>query len=86
MAILKDPTVSHIIVEHRDRLTRFGFDLIQSTLEASGRKVVVMNDAELSDDLVRDFVEIVTSMCARIYGKRSGKRKAERALKALDES
>lgn len=64
----------------------FGFDLIQSTLEASGRKVVVMNDAELSDDLVRDFVEIVTSMCARIYGKRSGKRKAERVLKALDES
>ena len=40
---------------------------------------------EVDDDLVRDITEVLTSMCARLYGRRSAKRRAERAVKAAAE-
>lgn len=73
--LLKDNSVDVIIVEHKDRLTRFGFNLLDSTLSATGRKIVVINDTEQTMDLVQDFIDVVTSMCSRIYGKRSSKNK-----------
>lgn len=81
--ILSDTSISSIIVEHKDRLTRFGFELIESTMSASNRSIEVINQTEQDMDLVQDFVDVVTSMCARIYGKRSGKNKAKRALDSL---
>jgi len=44
--------------------------------------VVVIKEAELADDLVRDMVEVLTSFCARLYGRRSAKRRAQAALSA----
>jgi len=85
LKLLSDPSVSHIVVEHRDRLTRFGSEMIIASLEASNRTVIVANDSEFKDDIVQDFVDVVTSMCARIYGKRAAKNKAARALKAAAE-
>lgn len=76
--ILSDPSINNIVVEHRDRLTRFGFDLIQSTLSANNRSITLMNELEEDMDLVQDFIDVVTSMCARIYGKRSAKNKADK--------
>lgn len=78
--LLSDPAVSVIVVEHRDRLTRFGFEHLAASLAASGRRIVVLNDAETSDDLVRDVTEVLTSLCARLYGKRSASRRAARAV------
>lgn len=83
--LLADQTINMIIVEHRDRLTRFGFELIQSTLSSNNRNIVVINETEQDMDLVQDFIDVVTSMCARIYGKRSAKNKASKALKAMEE-
>jgi predicted site-specific integrase-resolvase len=83
--LLADQSMNTIIVEHRDRLTRFGFELIQSTLSSNNRNIVVINETEQDMDLVQDFIDVVTSMCARIYGKRSAKNKASKALKAMEE-
>lgn len=71
-----------IIVEHRDRLTRFAFEAIEATLAAQGRKIIVIDDTELEDDLIRDMTEVLTSFCARMYGKRGAKNRARQALEA----
>jgi putative resolvase len=83
--ILSDSKVSVIVVEHRDRLARFGVEMLVSALSASGRKIIVINEAEYKDDLIQDFVDLVTSMCARIYGRRSAGNRAKKALKAIEE-
>lgn len=48
----------------------------------TGRKIVILDDTELADDLVRDMTETLTSFCARLYGRRSAARKAKAALAA----
>lgn len=80
--VLADPTVGTIIVEHRDRLTRVNAGLVESALEASGRRLIVVDDSELDDDLEHDVTDVLTSFCARLYGRRAAKNKAEAALKA----
>ena len=57
-------------MEHRDRLARFGFDLLEAALAASGRHVVVIEDGEVTDDLVQDVLEILTSACGRRSAER----------------
>lgn len=80
--LLKDPTVATIIVEHRDRLARMNAGLVKSALEASGRRLIVVDDSELNDDLARDVTEVLTSFCACLYGRRAAKHKATAALEA----
>lgn len=80
--ILRKPE-GDICVEHADRLARFGVPYVQAALESAGRKLYVLNETESKQDLVQDFVDVVTSMCARIYGKRSAKNKAQRAMEAV---
>jgi putative resolvase len=84
--LLADVNVRVIVVEHRDRLTRFGFEYIEAALLASGRRLCVIEDAEVHDDLVRDMCEVLTSFCARLYGRRSAKRKAEAAVRSATEA
>lgn len=83
LRLLRDPKAQTIIVEHRDRLMRFGFEYVESTLAAQGRSVMVMEPTELADDVVRDLHEVIVSMCARLYGKRSAKNRAKKAMDAL---
>jgi len=78
--VLADPTVSTVVVEHRDRLARFGVEHLEAALAAQGRRVLVVDPGEVEDDLVRDMTEVLTSFCARLYGRRGAR---NRALKAL---
>jgi len=78
--LLADPAVTVVVVEHRDRLGRVNTELVESALAAAGRRMVVIDDSEVTDDLVRDMVEVLTSFCARLYGRRSAR---NRALKAV---
>lgn len=78
--LLADPKVTAVVVEHRDRLGRMNTELVESALAAHGRRLVVLDDGEVDDDLVRDMVEVLTSFCARLYGRRSAR---NRALKAV---
>ena len=79
--LLADPEYD-IVVEHRDRLTRFAFEAIESALSAQGRKITIVEDVELEDDLVRDMTEVLTSFCARMYGRRGAKNRARAALES----
>jgi putative resolvase len=84
--LLADPQVTTIVVEHRDRLARFGVEQLQAALSAHGRRVLVADVGEATDDLVRDMVEVLTSFCARLYGRRGARNRALRALTAAKRS
>ena len=81
--LLHNAEAQTIVVEHRDRLTRFGFEYVEAALAAQGRRIVVIEPEEMTDDIVRDLYEVIVSMCARLYGKRSAKNRAQKALEAM---
>lgn len=75
-----------LVVEHKDRLTRFGFKYLEIIASLQNFKIVVVNsveDNEGEEDIIQDLVSIVTSMCARIYGRRRSKRKTEKIIQEL---
>jgi len=83
--MLNDATITRIVVEHKDRLTRFGFNDIELLLTQRGCIIEVVNLADDGkEDLVEDLVSIIYSFCARLYGKRRAKRKTEVITKELD--
>jgi hypothetical protein len=65
-----------------NRFYRFGSEYVEAALAAQGRELVVVDSAEVDDDLVCDMTEILTSMCARRYGKRAAANRAQRAVAA----
>ena len=86
LSLLRDTSITLLVVEHRDRLTRFGFHYIETLLETQGRKIEVVNAAENNkEDLIADLVAIVSSFTARLYGQRRAKRKMERIVAELQE-
>ena len=83
--LLADPNVGTILVEHRDRLARFGVGMVDVMLQTRGGKLLVIEDNEVDDDLVRDMTEILTCFCARLYGRRSAANRARQAVRAATE-
>ena len=83
--LLIDTDIDIIIVEHKDRLARFGINYIQKILNTYGRKIEIINDVEDNkEDLIQDFISIITSFCSRIYGQRRSKRKTEKIIEELN--
>ncbi len=80
--MLADPDVTTVVVEHKDRLGGMNVELVEAALAASGRRLIVLDDGEVEDDLVRDMVEVLTLFCARLYGRRAAKNRARKALEA----
>jgi putative resolvase len=78
--LLADPAVQTVVVTHRDRLARMNAELVEAALWAHGRRLVVLDDGAVTDDLLGDLVAVLTSLCARLYGRRSAR---NRALKAV---
>lgn len=81
--ILTERKATRLVIEHKDRLTRFGFNYIKLLLNDCD--IVVVNECDTDQDLFEDFVSLVTSFCARIYGKRRAKQKTEQLIHALEE-
>lgn len=81
--VLADPKATVIVVEHRDRLARFGVEHLQAALSATGRELVILDPEETTDDLVKDMADVLTSMCVRLYGQRAAKSRAARAIAAV---
>ena len=82
--LLMDKNYNKLIVEHKYRLTRFGFNYIQILFNQIGKKLEVVSEAENDkQDLMQDFISVITSFCARLYGLRRGKRKTEKIIKEL---
>lgn len=87
LSLLQDKTIRLIVVEHKDRFTRFGFTGYKSLLNNEGRNIEVINEAENGkEDLLQDLVSIITSFCARLYGQRRCKRKTEKIIQELTSS
>ena len=84
LALLRDEAVTAIVVEHRDRFARFGAEYVEAALSAQGLRLLVVDPAEVDDDLVRDVTEILTSLCARLYGRMAAVGRAARALAAME--
>ncbi|MBV8226148.1 MAG: IS607 family transposase [Verrucomicrobia bacterium] len=73
-----------IVVEHKDRLTRFGFAYFELLLPKLGCEMVVIDrDLEEKSDLMKDLIAVIYSFAARIYGLRRGREKARRAKEVL---
>jgi predicted site-specific integrase-resolvase len=83
LALPGDPSVCRIVVEHRDRFCRFGSEYVDAARAAQGGELVVVDSSVVVDDLVRDMTEILTRMCARLYGTRAAQNRAKRALVAV---
>jgi predicted site-specific integrase-resolvase len=82
-ALLSKPP-ARLVVEHKDRLTRFGFNYLEMLLGKLGCEVVVINrDDSERDDLMKDLVAVITSFCCRLYGQRRGATKAKAATEAV---
>jgi putative resolvase len=91
--LLADPNVSTVVVERRDRLAAVNVELVEAALSAHGRRLVVVDEGEVDDvddddddddDLVEDMTELLTSFCARRYGRRSARNRAEKALRGAE--
>jgi len=84
LALLKDQQTTRIVVEQKDRLTRFGFRYLETLLAIQSRTIEVVNPAENDqEDLNADLVAIVYSFTTRLYGQRRAKRKTERIVQEL---
>jgi predicted site-specific integrase-resolvase len=88
LALLANPAIDRIVVEQKDRCSRFGVAYLQTLLTAQGRELVIINEAadgqdDLLEDLLEGFVAIITAFCARLYGRRRASRKKAHLLAAL---
>jgi putative resolvase len=84
LKLLADASIGTIMVEHKDRGTRFGWNELTTLLEVQGRRIEAVFPNETQDDLLSDVVSIITSMAARIYGRRGSRRKAERIKQCVE--
>ena len=79
--ILTNKNITRLVVEHKDRLTRFGFEYIKTLFDG---EIIIINKVNgEKPDLMEDFVSLITSFCARLYGHRRTKRKTEQLIKEL---
>lgn len=85
LKILTSGIATKLVVEHKDRLSRFGSSYIELACKHFNCEVVYINNiTNEKEDLIQDFVNVITSFCARIYGQRRCKRKTEQLIKELE--
>ena len=91
VAAILDGSVGRLVVTHKDRLLRFGAELVFAICEAKGVEVVILNrgeDTSFEEDLAKDVLEIVTVFSARLYGSRSHRNRKllDGVARAVEES
>ena len=75
-----------LVVEHKDRLTRFGYSYIEKIVQLQDNKIIIVNTTDdKENDLLEDLVSIITSFTARIYGQHRSKRKTEKIIAELEQ-
>lgn len=83
-SLLLDESIKKIVVEHSDRFSRFGMNYIIKLLKLQDREVEIINESSNDrDDLMEDFVSIITSFCPRLYGLRRNKRRTEKLIETI---
>lgn len=84
-SILERTDYDILLVEHKDRLIRFGYNYIEMLLKNKNQRIEIINNAESKDktqELTEDFISIVTSFCGRLYGA-NRKSKTERIINTI---
>lgn len=85
ISLLNNDEWSHLIIENKDRLTRFGFNYLSCLLKKLGKEIIVINEEEdKKTDLIQDLVSIIYSFSARIYGLRRARNKQKEILNILE--
>jgi putative resolvase len=84
LKLLTDASIGVIVVEHKDRATRFGLTYIEQLMAMQGRRLEVIFPSETDNDLVDDFIAVIASMASRIYGRRPSKRRAEKIKQCVE--
>jgi len=76
----------YIIIENKDRLTRFGYKYLENLLKKLGTDIIIVNEVNNDkQDLINDFVSIITSFCCRLYGLRRCKNKSKKIINELND-
>jgi predicted site-specific integrase-resolvase len=85
LALLEDPSVTMIVIEHPDRATRFGFPYLERLLGLQGRRLEVVNLAGSDQDELReDLVAVIDRFWTQRYGQRRTKQQLEKIIQALE--
>lgn len=83
--LLEDDSWDTLVVEHKDRLSRVGFNWFEVLLNQQGKDIVVANRASDNDhDLMEDFLSIMYSYAARLYGQRGSRKNVDAALSTMN--
>jgi putative resolvase len=85
LKLLTDPSIGVIVVEHRDRATRFGLTYIEQLMQMQGRRLEVIFPSDTDTDLGDDFIAVITSMASPISGRRTSKRRAEKIKHCVEQ-
>lgn len=85
LKLLTDASIGVIVVERRDRATRFGLTYIEQLMQMQGRHLEVIFPSDTDNDLVDDFIAIITSMASRISRRRTSKRRAEKIKQCVEQ-
>lgn len=84
--LLTENNYSKIIIEHRDRLTRVGFNYIEALLKNRGKEIEVVNlSTNDESNLMEDLISIIYSFSARMYGLRQSTRRTEKIIEVLNQ-
>jgi putative resolvase len=86
LKLLTDASIGVIVVEHRDRATRFGLTYIEQLMQMQGRRLEVIFPSDTDHDLVDDFSAVITSMASRVYGRRTSKRHTEKIKHCVEQA
>jgi len=78
--------ITTVVVEHKDRLTRFQFNFIKKMFESYGCKVIVINGSDISDteELAADMMSLLASFSGKFYGKRSLERRKQKRKQKIE--
>ncbi|MEM4134636.1 MAG: IS607 family transposase [Candidatus Micrarchaeia archaeon] len=84
ISLLKKKDYNILLVDHKDRLTRFGFNYLLLLAEEHGKVIEVVNSTENEkEDIIQDFVAVIYSFAAKLYGLRRAKRKTEKIINEI---
>jgi putative resolvase len=85
LALLEDLSITLIVVEHKDRLVRFGYRYLETLLHGQGRQIEAVNQTENgTEDFQTDLTSIIYSFCSRLYGQQRARHKMERIVAEIE--
>ena len=80
--------VNKLVIEHKDRLTRFQFKFIKKMLESYGCEVIVINGMDVSDTdgLAANMMSLLANFSGKFYGKRSAERRRKKKIEDISQN